>query len=200
MIISGRDSPSDSRKPFGMGIYTLLVYSEHGGILLNRQISAPCFFTVPAVRDETIHAYFLHNQWIGLDEHIDFANGRVQVVNAAVANGEQKPEGNPNPKPKSRTKRSGKTGRKKDAVSPDSSTTVAVPATQSASKQDEMDLLNFISWEDTPHDPLPPQQSAKQSVRSQKRKQAPLPESDMVPPKRPNTGLSLCSFLDSMFS
>lgn len=183
-----------------MGIYTLLVYSEHGGILLNRQISAPCFLTVPAVRDETIHAYLLHNQWIGLDEHIDFANGRVQVVNAVVANGEQKPEGNPNPKPKSRTKRSGKTGRKKDAVSPDSSTTVAVPATQSASKQDEMDLLNFISWEDTPHDPLPPQQSAEQPVRSQKRKQAPLPESDMVPPKRPNTGLSLCSFLDSMFS
>lgn len=179
-----------------MGIYTLLVYSEHGRILLNKQISAPCYFTVATMRNETIHTYLLHNQWIGLDEHIDFLNGRIQTKQTTVAKEEQRRQES---NPKSKPKRSGKKT-KKDVVHPDSNSISTVPTTQSASKQDEMDLLNFISWEDTPQGPVPPGQRSKQSSSSEKREHAPSEERDMRPPKKTNTGLSLCSFLERMFS
>lgn len=179
-----------------MGIYTLLAYTEHGGILLNKQISAPCYFTVSAMRDETLHTYLIHNQWIGLDEHIDFANGKIQTEQTASATGEQQRKEN---HPKSKPKRSGKNATKKDVAYPNHNTPI-VPVTQNASKQDEMDLLNFISWDDTPQGQLPPWQSSKHSRPSEKREQAPAEGRDMMPPKKTNTDFSLSSFLDSMFS
>ena len=180
-----------------MAIYTLLVYSDKNTVLLHKQIYGASFFSIPLAKRETVHAYLFHNQWIGLDEHIDFENGRTaetrvgsqpveKRVNARPAKtSAQKEKASPVPKPK--------TAKKTPKQSNPPKKTVPV------SNQDEMDLLNFISWEDTPRPNQPPKGNDKHTTSSKKRREQPSVEDAMIPPKKADASFTLDSFLSSMF-
>ena len=176
-----------------MGIYTLLVYSDKNAVLLHKQIYGASFFSIPLAKRETVHAY----QWIGLDEHIDFENGRTvatrvgsqpvekRVNSRPAKTSAPKEKANPTPKPKTAKKTPKQSNHPKKTVP--------------ASNQDEMDLLNFISWEDTPRPNQPPKSNDKHTTSSKKRREQPSVEDAMIPPKKADASFTLDSFLSSMF-
>ena len=180
-----------------MGIYTLLVYSDKNAVLLHKQIYGASFFSIPLAKRETVHAYLFHNQWIGLDEHIDFENGRTvatrvgsqpvekRVNSRPAKTSAPKEKANPTPKPKTAKKTPKQSNHPKKTVP--------------ASNQDEMDLLNFISWEDTQRPNQPPKSNDKHTTSSKKRREQPSVKDAMIPPKKADASFTLDSFLSSMF-
>lgn len=171
-----------------MGIYTLLVYSDKNAVLLHKQIYGASFFSIPLAKREMVHAYLFHNQWIGLDEHIDYENGRaaeVRVDSQPTKTSAQKEKANPTLKLKTAKKAPKQLNHPKKTVP--------------VSNQDEMDLLNFISWEDTPRPNQPPNSNDRYTTSSKKRREQPSVEDAMIPPKKVDASFTLDSFLSSMF-
>ena len=180
-----------------MGIYTLLVYSDKNAVLLHKQIYGASFFSIPLAKRETVHAYLFHNQWIGLDVHIDYENGRAAEVRVDSQPAEKRVDSQPT-----------KTSAQKEKANPTLKLKTAKKTpkqlnhpkkTVPVSNQDEMDLLNFISWEDTPRPNQPPNSNYRHTMSSKKRREQPSVEDAMIPPKKVDASFTLDSFLSSMF-
>lgn len=110
---------------YGLGLYTLLVLNpKENKPLLYKQVFSEGSFSVrlPQKNDQLV-VYLIHNRWIGVDEEIHFGETIDPVARKK--------------KPKSKTVNQSKT----DPVQPPQ-------PPSSTPNQDEIDLLNFISWED----------------------------------------------------
>ena len=73
--------PASAVGGFGLGVYSLLLLSEEGHVLLYRQISQPesvSFGGRAALR--RMRAILLHNQWIGVDSSVDLNVDQSTII------------------------------------------------------------------------------------------------------------------------
>lgn len=152
-----KNSNSISLQSFSKtGLYTLIVYNDHNELLLYKQISDQSSFSVAyPIQSSLLSIILFHNQWIGIDEVMKYPVSMIipQEKKSIKSNLPKKK------KPK-----------KQEAI-------------KEAKNQDEVDLLNFISWEDESKTIISPHQPFEET------KNQPI-----------NSAVNLDSFLNSLFS
>ena len=157
-----------------MGIYTLLVYSDKNAVLLHKQIYGASFFSIPLAKNGR-----------AAEVRVDSQPAEKRVDSQPTKTSAQKEKANPTLKLKTAKKTPKQLNHPKKTVP--------------VSNQDEMDLLNFISWEDTPRPNQPPNSNYRHTMSSKKRREQPSVEDAMIPPKKVDASFTLDSFLSSMF-
>lgn len=204
------DSAGASQATFGQGVYSLILLSEEGHLLLYRQIFQP--ETVSFVGKSSmgrVRVYLFHNRWIGLDSEMvvtlgepskqeemqsQSANKQSQKTNNLSTNKTNKQSQKANKQSSHSSKSLPNDSSKSPSIDSSLPTILSPPNSTpfdpNPEKNDNsQDLLAFISWEDpSPH---PPQPRAEQP----KRPALPIQQ----PSKRANIS-EMESFLNSLFS
>lgn len=118
---------------YGIGLYTLLVLnSDENKPLVYKQVSSEGSYsvTLPPKHDQTV-IYLINNRWIGVDEEIHLGEPSDPIPRKK--------------KPKAKAAESSNASQ----IQPSTTSHVQPAKTpQAIPNQDELDLLNFISWED----------------------------------------------------
>ena len=208
--------PASAAGGFGLGVYSLLLLSEEGHVLLYRQISQPesvSFVGRAALR--RMRAILLHNRWIGVDSSVEVSAeepGRAEELATAQRASQQS---NKPTKQSSKSNKSSKSNQpsitsSQKPLSPTQQTSPffahpsSPPPLQNPSNEpkppandESQDLLAFISWEDsTPIAPPPPAPRPPTSKANDRKRPPSLPQPS---PKRADT-IQMESFLNSLFS
>ena len=202
--------PASAVGGFGLGVYSLLLLSEEGHVLLYRQISQPesvSFGGRAALR--RMRAILLHNQWIGVDSSVDVSveqPGRSEELTTAQRASQQssKPPKQPS---KSIQSNQSNPSIQQTPLSHSQQTSPffahpSPPPLQNPSNEpkppindESQDLLAFISWEDST--PIAPPFPHPPTSKTNDRKR--LPSLPQPSSKRADT-IQMESFLNSLFS
>lgn len=203
---------------FGLGVYSLLLLSEEGHVLLYRQISQPetvSFAGRAALR--RLRAILLHNQWIGVDSTVEVTveqpaaqlpaaqQGRSEGSTAQRASQHAQKTSQPGENARTAHCQSSQATQTSNPSLPKSASlsqktspyfihTFQSPsnAPKLPSNDESQDLLAFISWEDaTPSAPPPPKAKADDRKR---------PPSLAQPSAKRAETVQMESFLNSLFS
>ena len=132
-IVSPQMNSIPHYSSYGIGLYTLLVLnSDENKPLLYKQVSSEGSYsvTLPPKHDQTV-IYLINNRWIGVDEEIHLGEPSDPIPRKK--------------KPKAKAAESSNASQ----IQPSTTSHVQPAKTpQAIPNQDELDLLNFISWED----------------------------------------------------
>ena len=132
-IVSPQMNSIPHYSSYGIGLYTLLVLNpDENKPLLYKQVSSEGSYsvTLPPKHDRAV-IHLIHNRWIGVDEEIHLGEPNDPIPRKK--------------KPKTKAAESSNTSQ----VQPSTTSRVQPSKSpQAIPNQDELDLLNFISWED----------------------------------------------------
>ena len=213
--------------PYGIGLYTLLVLNpDENKPLLYKQVSSEGSFsvTLPSKHDGIV-IHFIHNRWIGVDEELHLGESTEPI---RKKKSKTKATASSNPSQVQPSVTTHVQSSLASQVQPATANHIQTPAInhiqpgtishvqtaksqQATPNQDELDLLNFISWEDDKEvDTTQKENRANESKTypnliadtPQGIKNNPIAQQDRIQPNASSpisNGLNVDEFLSSLF-